>query len=51
MYKMNYRTDIVNLLFFFGGGGAYQRGALISNILLSGGSLIGEGRLLERDAY
>ena len=60
MYKMNYRTDIVN---FLGGGaywrgaligegrllerGAYWRGALISKILLSGGALIGEGRLSE----
>ena len=42
MYKTNYRTDIVNFL-----GGAYWRGALISKILLFGGVLIGEGRLLE----
>ena len=36
---MNYRTDIVK--FIFGGG------ALISKILLYGGALFGEGRLLE----
>ena len=42
MYKMNYRTDIANFL-----GGAYWRGAPMSKILLFGGALIGEGRLLE----
>ena len=54
MYKMNYRTDIVN---FLGGGGAYWRGAfigegrlleraLISKILLLKGRLLESGRLL-----
>ena len=46
MYKMNYRTDIVNFW-----GGAYWRGALISKILLFGGALIREWALIRSFAY
>ena len=41
MYKVNYRTDIVNFL-----GGAYWRVALILKILLFGGALIREWPLI-----
>ena len=42
MYKMSYRTDIVNFL----GGRLLERGAYFE-ILLFGGVPIREGRLLE----
>ena len=42
MYKMSYRTDIVNLL----GGRLLERGAYFE-ILLFGGALIREDSLLE----
>ena len=58
MYKMNYRTHVVNFL-----RGTviregrllerddYWRGALISKILIFGGALIGEGRLIESGRF
>ena len=41
MYKVNYRTDIVNFL-----GVAYCRRALVSKILLFGGALVREWPLI-----